>query len=49
LWVEPGASPNPKDDIEVRLAQMVCARKVSLAAAQEAIANDWTTALSAVG
>jgi hypothetical protein len=49
LWVEPGASPNPKDDIEIRLAQLVCARKVSLAAAQDAIVADWTTALTAVG
>ena len=49
LWVEPGASPNPKDDVESRLNRLVCARKVPLVAAQEAIASDWTTALSAVG
>jgi hypothetical protein len=48
LWVEPGASPNPKDDIEIRLAQLLCAGGVSLAAAQEAIAADWTTAFAAV-
>ena len=48
LWVEPGNSPNPKDDIEVQLAKMVCARQVSLAAAQLAIASDWTTALQQV-
>jgi hypothetical protein len=35
LWVEPGASSNPKDDIEIRLAQLVCARTVPLAAAQQ--------------
>jgi hypothetical protein len=49
LWVEPGASPNPKDGIEIRLAQLVCARTVPLAAAQQAIAADWTTALTSLG
>jgi hypothetical protein len=49
LWVEPGGSPNPKDDIEVRLARLVCARTVPLAAAQQAIATDWTSALTSVG
>jgi hypothetical protein len=49
LWVEPGASPNPKDDVESKLHQLVCDGRVSLATAQEAIATDWTTALSAVG
>lgn len=44
LWVEPGAIPNPKDDVENRLHQEVCAGKLSLAAAQQAIATDWTTA-----
>jgi len=44
LWVEPGASPNPKDGIEHKLHQRVCAGMVSLAAAQQAIATDWTTA-----
>ena len=47
LWVEPGASPNPKDGIEHKLHQRVCAGIVSLAAAQQAIASDWTTALNA--
>ena len=46
LWVEPGASPNPKDGIEHKLHQRVCAGTVSLAAAQQAIATDWTTALN---
>ena len=46
LWVEPGASPNPKDAIEHKLHQQVCAGTVSLAAAQQAIASDWTTALN---
>ena len=45
LWVEPGESPNPKDEIEHKLHQLVCAGKVALTEAQEAIATDWTTAL----
>jgi hypothetical protein len=49
LWVEPGASPNPKDGIESQLHQLVCAGRVPLAAAQEAIANDWTTAMGVAG
>jgi hypothetical protein len=48
LWVEPGASPNPKDGVESRLHELVCAGRVPLAAAQEAIATDWTTALDAL-
>ena len=48
LWIEPGASPNPKDGIESRLHELVCEGRVPLAAAQEAIATDWTTALDAV-
>ena len=48
LWVEPGASPNPKDDVEFRLIQLVCRRQVSLADAQAAIAADWTTAVDVV-
>jgi hypothetical protein len=46
LWVEPGASPNPKDGIESQLHQLVCEGRVPLAAAQQAIATDWTTALN---
>jgi hypothetical protein len=49
LWVEPGASPNPKDGVESKLHQLVCAGTVRLTAAQEAIATDWTTALATVG
>ena len=49
LWVEPTASPNPKDDIEFRLIQLVCQRKVALVDAQAAIATDWTTALAVLG
>jgi hypothetical protein len=49
LWPEPGASPNPKDATESRMHELICSRKLSLAAAQQAIAADWTTALSVVG
>jgi hypothetical protein len=49
LWVQPGASPNPKDDVESQLHDLVCAGRVPLAAAQEAIAANWTTALNVVG
>jgi len=44
LWPEPGASPNPKDELEYRLRTRVCDGEMSLAAAQLAIARDWVTA-----
>jgi hypothetical protein len=49
LWPEPGASPNPKDKIENDLHRAVCAGRISLAAAQTAIATDWTTAEHRLG
>lgn len=49
LWIEPGKLPNPKDAVENSLHRAVCAHKVTLAAAQEAIATDWTTALAVTG
>lgn len=49
LWVEPGSLPNPKDTVENSLHKAVCDHKVTLAAAQEAIAGDWTTALAVTG
>ncbi|MEZ2388023.1 hypothetical protein AB6813_00505 [bacterium RCC_150] len=54
LWVEPNAAgashvQNPKDAVENQLNAAVCKHQVSLAAAQQAIASDWTTALQAVG
>lgn len=45
LWIEPSASPNLKDGVEHKLHQRVCDGVLPLAAAQEAIASDWTTAL----
>ncbi|MDG3009667.1 hypothetical protein G4X40_05850 [Rhodococcus sp. D2-41] len=57
LWVEPpspGHQPgagvnNPKDKVENTLHSLVCSGQVPLAAAQSAIATDWTTALHTVG
>jgi hypothetical protein len=49
LWPEPGASPNAKDPVENQLNTAVCGQLVSLAAAQHAIATDWTTALTTLG
>jgi hypothetical protein len=39
-----GASPNPNDRLEVRLAQLACAHRVGLADAQRLIATDWVAA-----
>lgn len=48
LWFEPGPVPNPKDAVEHKLHALVCSHQVSLAAAQAAIASDWTTAVQVV-
>jgi hypothetical protein len=44
LWPEPGAIPNPKDELENRLRSLVCAGGLRLAAAQREIAEDWIAA-----
>ena len=57
LWVEPpspGHKPgsgvnNPKDKVEATLHTAVCSGKVTLAAAQQAIAGDWVTADQKLG
>ena len=49
LWPEVGKIPNPKDKVENALHVAVCSRKVTLAAAQQAIASDWTTAEARLG
>lgn len=41
LWPEPGASPNPKDEVEDELNGEVCDGRMTLARAQLAIATDW--------
>ncbi|MFI6689696.1 hypothetical protein [Streptomyces sp. NPDC050485] len=47
---KPGGGPNnPKDGVEAKLSSAVCPGKVQLAAAQNAIATDWTTALAKLG
>lgn len=49
LWPEIGKLPNPKDKVENDLREDVCSGKVSLAAAQKAIAADWMTAEEQLG
>ncbi|MEY9850216.1 hypothetical protein [Streptacidiphilus sp. MAP5-3] len=57
LWVEPpspghvsgSGTANPKDDVESAVHDAVCSGQVTLQAAQQAIASDWTTALDALG
>jgi hypothetical protein len=44
LWPEPGASPNPKDELEDTLRDRVCQRSLSLTAARRAIAGNWVAA-----
>lgn len=43
LWPEYGASPNPKDRVEGAARRAVCAHRLTLAAAQDAIATNWVT------
>jgi hypothetical protein len=43
-WPEPGAAPNPKDKLETALHDLVCANRMTLADAQNAIATDWVSA-----
>lgn len=49
LWPEVGTVPNPKDKVENALRRAVCDGKVSLRAAQRAIASDWMTAEARLG
>jgi hypothetical protein len=49
LWPEAGRVPNAKDKVERALNRAVCGGKVSLAAAQRAIAADWQTAEARLG
>jgi hypothetical protein len=44
LWPEPGASPNPKDQLENRLHDLVCRGAVRLRVAQRQIARNWVLA-----
>lgn len=54
LWPEPNragapGTTNPKDAVETKLKNAVCSGAVTLAAAQQAIATDWTTAEQTLG
>jgi len=49
LWPETPPTPNPKDSTESLLHSAVCSGKVTLAAAQRAIARNWMTAESTLG
>jgi hypothetical protein len=55
LWPEPdydrweGFYLNPKDRLETALKRLVCERRMTLAAAQHAIAADWVSALAHFG
>jgi len=49
LWPEAPGSPNAKDKVENALNAAVCDGRVSLAAAQRAIARDWMTAEARLG
>jgi hypothetical protein len=49
LWPESPPVPNPKDTVERVLNEAVCAGRVSLTAAQSAIASDWLTAEKKLG
>ena len=49
LWPEYPPVPNPKDKVENALNAAVCAGRVSLVAAQNAIASDWLTAEKKLG
>lgn len=49
LWPEVGRIPNPKDSVENALNHAVCDGRVSLTAAQNAIASDWLTAEARLG
>jgi hypothetical protein len=44
LWPQPGPSPNPKDELEDRLRELVCSGRLALAAAQRAVATNWVAA-----
>jgi hypothetical protein len=49
LWPETPPTPNPKDKVENALHAAVCDGRVTLAAAQNAIASDWLIAEQKLG
>ncbi len=42
-WAEPGATPNPKDAVEVAANRAICTGRLTLDQAQTAMATDWIT------
>lgn len=44
IWPQPNGSANLKDRVDDELHQAVCAHRITLAAAQQALVADWTTA-----
>lgn len=48
LWPEPGGVPNSKDKVEASVLVAVCKHGADLATAQQAIAEDWTTAAESI-
>jgi hypothetical protein len=49
LWPESRPTPNPKDSVERALNAAVCDGRVTLSAAQNAIASNWETAEQKLG
>jgi len=49
LWPETPPTPNPKDKVENALNRAVCSGRVTLTAAQNAIAANWMTAEKKLG
>jgi len=55
LWVEPNDDPhavttqNTKDTLEARLHELVCSRRMTLTAAQRALATNWVAAYEQFG
>jgi hypothetical protein len=49
LWPESPPTPNPKDKVENALHAAICDGKVTLKAAQNAIASNWETAERKLG
>jgi hypothetical protein len=49
LWPESPPTPNPKDQVENALHAAVCDGRVTLTAAQNAIASNWLTAEQTLG
>lgn len=49
LWPQPGASPNPKDEVESAANHAVCDGTMTLSSTQRRIASDWVSLGRALG